>query len=236
MMTLDQALERIKKCLALSKSANEHEAATALRQATALMRRFNLEHSHVLASEASEAAVRSRAKSRPPQWEGFLVSAVAHQLQCAVVMESMRGHYFEWVFIGKDHKSEIAAYALEVLLRQVRTARAVFLKTRSTRRPAEKRRLGNHFCVGWVASVHEAIRSFSGKADEMEPEVEAYLASMDLKPSQEKPAEKRKSRKPKTKITTDEAIAFHMGAKAGEKVQLRHAVSGQADEQRLIEF
>lgn len=235
-MTLDQALARIKKCLALSKSANEHEAATALRQATALMRKFNLEQAHVLASEASEAAVRSRAKSRPAQWEGFLVSAVAHQFQCAVVMQSVRGFYFEWVFIGKDHKSEIAAYAFEVLMRQVRAARAAFLKELPNKRLGEKRRLGDHFCTGWVAAVHEAIRSFSGERDDMEPAVEAYLASMDLNRDEDKPSKKRKTRKPKTKITTDDAIAFHMGAKAGEKVQLRHAVSGQADEQCLLEL
>lgn len=33
------ALEKIKKCLALSKSANEHEATQALKQAQALMQR-----------------------------------------------------------------------------------------------------------------------------------------------------------------------------------------------------
>lgn len=231
-MTLDQALARIKKCLALSKSANEHEAATALRQATALMRKFNLEPAHVLASEASEAAVRSRAKSRPAQWEGFLVSAVAHQFQCAVVMQSVRGLYFEWVFVGKDHKSEIAAYAFEVLLRQVRAARTAFVRTLPMKRRGEKRRLGDHFCTGWVASVHESIRSFSGERDETVPEVEAYLASMDLN----QPSEKRNARTPKTKITKDDALAFHMGAKAGEQVQLRHAVNGQADEQGLLEI
>ena len=37
-MNRDDALKKIKKCLALSRSANEHEAAAALRQAQALMR------------------------------------------------------------------------------------------------------------------------------------------------------------------------------------------------------
>ena len=35
-MNRDDALKKIKKCLALSRSANEHEAAAALRQAQAL--------------------------------------------------------------------------------------------------------------------------------------------------------------------------------------------------------
>ena len=34
-MTKDQALQKIKKCLALGRSATEHEAAAAMRQARA---------------------------------------------------------------------------------------------------------------------------------------------------------------------------------------------------------
>ncbi|UCU92660.1 DUF2786 domain-containing protein [Hydrogenophaga taeniospiralis] len=41
-MTRDEALKKIKKCLALSRSANEHEAAAALRHAQKLMQAFSL--------------------------------------------------------------------------------------------------------------------------------------------------------------------------------------------------
>src|SRR5690348_8415840 len=38
-----RAMEKIRKCLALSKSANEHEAAAALRQAQKLMQMHDLD-------------------------------------------------------------------------------------------------------------------------------------------------------------------------------------------------
>lgn len=39
---LERAIRKIKHCLALAQSANENEAATALRQAQALMREYRL--------------------------------------------------------------------------------------------------------------------------------------------------------------------------------------------------
>ena len=41
-MDKNKAIEKIKKCLALGKSANEHEAAQALKQAQALMREYGI--------------------------------------------------------------------------------------------------------------------------------------------------------------------------------------------------
>jgi hypothetical protein len=38
----DAIIRKIEKCLALSKSSNEHEAAAALRQATKLMEAYNI--------------------------------------------------------------------------------------------------------------------------------------------------------------------------------------------------
>lgn len=42
-MSRDEAILKIKKCLALSKSSNENEAATALRMAQSLMKEFQID-------------------------------------------------------------------------------------------------------------------------------------------------------------------------------------------------
>ena len=42
-MSREEAILKIKKCLALAKSANENEAAIALRQAQSLMREFQID-------------------------------------------------------------------------------------------------------------------------------------------------------------------------------------------------
>ncbi len=63
-MDREAVLKKIKKCMALSGSANEHEAAAALRQARALMEKFNLSAETVLASTVGESRVKARYKCR----------------------------------------------------------------------------------------------------------------------------------------------------------------------------
>ncbi len=58
-MNRDDALKKIKKCLALSRSANEHEAAAALRQAQALMREHGLREKDVSLADVAEVKVKA---------------------------------------------------------------------------------------------------------------------------------------------------------------------------------
>ena len=53
-MDKNKALEKIKKCLALSRSANENEAAQALKHAQALMAQYGLNQADVDLSEIGE--------------------------------------------------------------------------------------------------------------------------------------------------------------------------------------
>jgi hypothetical protein len=53
----DRMIERVRKCLALSKSPNEHEAAAALRQAQKLMAAYNITESDVGLAEYIDAHV-----------------------------------------------------------------------------------------------------------------------------------------------------------------------------------
>ena len=51
---LERVIRKIKRCLALSKSSNENEAATAMRQAQALMREYRLTELDVRLSDVDE--------------------------------------------------------------------------------------------------------------------------------------------------------------------------------------
>ena len=66
------ALAKIKKCLALAKSANEHEAAQALKQAQALMREFEVTEQDVEWSQVNEAS--QPYNSRCVMWQVGLVN------------------------------------------------------------------------------------------------------------------------------------------------------------------
>ncbi len=229
-MNVDQALSRIKKCLALAKSANEHEAAAALRQATALMRKFNLEHASVLASQASEASAKSRTKSRPSQWERVLVAAISKQFSCGVIIQRTYGSSIEWVFVGTNHSAQIAAYAFSVLLRQVIQARAAFLsELPKAIGVGDKKRMGNRFCLGWVTSVYRLIQQYSGKEnEEQDPAVTAYIEQQKIQK-----ATPPRSR-PKAKLDKADAYAFSLGAMAGKGARLHRGVGANQEEQGLL--
>ena len=53
-MDKKKVLDKIKKCLALGQSANEHEAAQALKQAQALMEKYEVNAADIDLSQVSE--------------------------------------------------------------------------------------------------------------------------------------------------------------------------------------
>ena len=80
-MTRDQALSKIKKCLALAQSGNAHEAAAGMRQAQKLMAEHELGELDVTLSQVGEGKtdVRSSYKNL---WEVQLVNLVAESFGC----------------------------------------------------------------------------------------------------------------------------------------------------------
>jgi hypothetical protein len=78
-------MDKIRKCLALSQSANEHEAAAALRQAKKLMEAHNISAEDVKAAEVSEARVKAGACRNPVAWEGNLALTTGAVFNCTVI-------------------------------------------------------------------------------------------------------------------------------------------------------
>jgi hypothetical protein len=72
-MDKNKAIEKIKKCLALGKSANEHEAAQALKQAQALMREYGISDADVALSDIKKHACT--AKTANPT-DSFTLSSI----------------------------------------------------------------------------------------------------------------------------------------------------------------
>lgn len=79
------AISKIRKCLALSKSANEHEAATALKQAKALMNKYGVTDNDIQIAEIKEVHAKSSAKRRPTDYESGLAMAMGEAFGCEVI-------------------------------------------------------------------------------------------------------------------------------------------------------
>ena len=125
-------LAKIKKCLALAGSDNPNEAATALRQAHALMEKHGLGVHDVAMSDIGQAESPSQTMSRdaPADWEARLANQVAKAFGCKTLIKKRQMpskgtplNEGAFVFIGLKHQAEIAAYTASILIRKCRTGR-----------------------------------------------------------------------------------------------------------------
>lgn len=179
----DKIIDKIKKCLALSASSNEHEAAAALRQAKKLMEMHGVTDLDVQAAEAEERRAKAGAERHPANWETMLASKVGDAFGCRVIFSSggWRGGWppsstpGEWCYIGCGAAPEVAHYAFAVLLRQARRSRAEHIKTRLKRcKTATKTRRADLFSEGWVRGVVSTITAFAG-GEQQAAAIDAYV-------------------------------------------------------------
>lgn len=214
----EKALQKIKKCLRLAKSSNEHEAATALRQARLLMQSLNISDDEVAASEASESRCKAGASAKPVSWEAFLADLVADVLGCELVFMSQSpiDRVFDgakpgqWCFIGCDSAAEIATHAFTVLYRRLKVARADYiLKALSRCGPASKRRRADHFCMGWVYAVRSKVEALA-ITERQAAAIKAF----------------------KSKYSTTELEPIHRGGKAREDDLIKGARAGNQVDMR----
>ncbi|MDD3575723.1 MAG: DUF2786 domain-containing protein [Halothiobacillus sp.] len=214
-------LEKIRKCLALSKSSNEHEAAAALRQAQKLMAAYNVTEHDVLASEASESGTKASAGQRPSDWETNLVHKIAAAFGCDIIFSSY-GRKGEWRFVGVGSSPEIASYAFSVLLRQIKEARASYIKKQLRRcNTSTKIRRADLFCTGWVLSATSTIKDFAG-TEEQATAINAYLSTKYPALNEIKPTSRNQGRELKDHEIRD----YRQGLVSGRNSKIHHGVDG----------
>lgn len=221
-MTKDEAIEKIKKCLALSASSNEHEAEAGLRQAQALMQKFGVDEKDLLAAGVSESLAKAGTAQKPPNWEAHLASKIAEAFGCDVIFKpSFTAN--KWCFIGCGLSPEIAMYAFDVLFRQVKRQRAEHIKTKLKRcKTSTKTRRADLFCTGWVVSVTKTIREFAG-SEEQTMQIQAYLEKK-YATSIEK--FEPKNRNQKNNLSDREYSDYAAGLANGRQAELNHGVNG----------
>lgn len=227
-MTKNEAIEKIKKCLALSASSNEHEAEAALRQARALMEKYGVENADVLASQASEQHAKASAERKPAKWETFLANKVSDAFGCQLIFEIDFWRGSKWTFIGVGAAPEIASYAFEVLLRQCKRHRADHIKQKLKRcKTSTKTRRADLFCEGWVQVVAGKITSFAGTDDQANA-IEAYIG----KNYPSLGNLKSRDRNDKRGLREHELNDYHLGRQRGRDAELNRGVGGE-QQQRL---
>ncbi len=226
----EKIIDKIKKCLALSASSNEHEAEVALRQARKLMEMHGISDLDMQAAQASERRQRAGAQVTPSNWETQLAIRIADAFGCKVIFSPavflIRPHA-SWVFIGCGAAPEIGGYAFEVLHRQCKRAREQHIKARLKRcKPGTKTRRADLFCEGWVLAVAGKIEAFAGSPEQSDA-IDAYLATNYTALANLKSRDRNDGRTLRDHDHSD-LIA---GTRAGRDAELNRGVGGEQQRQ-----
>jgi len=224
-MTRDQALIKIKKCLALAKSQNPHEAAAAMRQAQKLMAEHNLDEQEVSLADIAESRVSAISPANN-RWEASLSHAIANAFACSIFSRvswdgsAKKRHY---VFIGVGAAAEVASYAYGVLSRQCAKARREHVgKQPKTCKPITKTARGDQFALGWAFGVRQMLDKFANSERNQEL-LESYMA---MKHADLKTVE-AKDKSAGRNVRDDD---IHKGILSGRNAQLQRAVNGSVQQ------
>lgn len=225
-MNRDDALKKIKKCLALGESSNPHEAAAAMRQAQKLMAEHKVTEADVGLADVTEVKVMTRLKT-VTKWEAALARIIADAFGCDYF--GFKSRYLtrglsvatkrEFVFVGVGAASQIAAFAYDVLSRQCgRDRQAHIQRQPKSCKPITKTARGDEFALGWVYGVCDLVDRFSG-AEANQALIEQYIASK----HPDMGAAKINNRAVGRNVRFDDLEAGH---NAGKKAQLNRGIGG----------
>lgn len=227
-MTRNEAIEKIRKCLALAQSDNPGEREAALRQANKLMAQHAVEMADVHAA-AVECERIGTGVVQVPAWMHRLAGACARAFDCDLLVRQVPrglgvlGLKSDFDFIGIGPAAGIASYAYEVLLAQLERERTAHVAGLSRRcKMATKRRRGDEFAHGFVDGVRAIVNQFAGRTPEADRAIEAYTRQH-YHSVQTKPVSRGRQ-------LARDAGSRSDGHAAGSAAQLHHGVG--ADQRR----
>lgn len=237
-MNKKTVIEKIQKCLALSKSANQHEAAAALRQAMAFMEKYNIDADDPDLLGITEVNILGSGSLKPTVFEAVLANSIAKLMGCKAILRSEMKVNIDmrwkrqgtWVFIGFDPAPEIASYAFDVLFRQLKKARTMFISQalKRVQIKANKIKRADLFCEGWVIEATKQVSDLNPNKEKME-QIEAYINQKHQTTKGNVNDRNKKTNSNTERYQND----LHAGRQAGKNAKLNHAVNKGQDFERL---
>jgi hypothetical protein len=223
-----KAIDKIKKCLALASSDNPHESAAAMRQAKALMEKFNISAADVSAADIGESKTKSTtmARDKPAQWEANLAAMIGSAFGCKLLISRLCSEIGrplntgEYVYIGLKHQAEVASYTATILIRNCKKARSAFIEQLPTQLSKPKKtKAGDAFAVGWTTEIRKKVSEFANPKS-VEDAIEKHL-NKSVTSSEDAPTRKSISNRP----STLEILAATKGSKEAQNEQLHRPMS-----------
>lgn len=224
-MDRKSVMGKIRKCLALSESSNENEAAAALQHAYKLMEKYGISLNDIELSQIEEIMSASFKVQKPPVYYCHLAKGIADIFGCETILVR------KWassriVFIGLGFNAEVASYAFDVLRKQLDKGRKNYIESLSKRmKKASKTARANAWADGWFISVWQKV---SALAPHKKPEdlIKTYM--------DQNMGELGVYKAKESKLARSDMESFLGGVKAGAEVEINPAV-GQREKAKMIE-
>lgn len=163
---LERRKEKLLKCLALSKSAEPHEAAAAMRQAQKLMAELNLSEADLLAEGISSAEVKTREGFGSCRLMDVLTTVMQEAFAVEVVYSRNPGSAarLNVSYIGPKQRVQMAEYCHRVVWRALMTAWDQFLEDNPEYKGVGGQR--QSFCEAWLWAVKAKVSALVITEDE----------------------------------------------------------------------
>ncbi|WP_163380413.1 DUF2786 domain-containing protein [Enterobacter hormaechei] len=228
-------LDKIKKLLRLAKgTSSPEEAANAMAKAQAYMREYGLSETDVeftAIKEADSAGAPSDAQSAPLYMHALCnLICKAFGVECYVSGKYRPSRTLKRFirFYGPGERAEIAAYAFDVLSRQMMLSRKTY-QTKNCKRckPATRTARGDQFCEGWVSGAARVVEPFT-----LTPDEKGLIERYAVKLRESRGLKDGQVREAKTCRGSDDA-AF-AGFSEGINARLHHGVGGDSSEPLAI--
>ena len=165
-MDRNKALDRIRKCLELSRSHEPHEAAAAIRQAQKLMEAHNITEKELGLITYSKVEVQvpiQYTKTGAPLHLTYLMQVVMQGLGVRALLgaeKRVSDYSFVTTYYGVDSRCQMAKYVHELLFR---TAHRAWNEVRVPTRGAR-----TSFLVGWYMAVSKQVPSMALSDEDIE--------------------------------------------------------------------
>lgn len=231
----EKYLKKLKKLLALARNnSSPEEAALAMSRAQELMTRHKFSADDAELTDISEAST-DKAPShaeKMPEYMAMLANMISRVFGVKFYSSFGRESYFgparrTLTFYGPNERPQVAAYAFEVLGKQLMKARRTFIATlRKNIKPANKTARADTYCSAWVHGAYQVVTDMAVTESE-ETLMESYrsrkLSSGMSQGKVRSPA--------KTRGTDFAAVAGYLD---GSNARLHHGVNGAASAARQI--
>ncbi|RLM23630.1 hypothetical protein BIY29_10025 [Brenneria alni] len=222
----EKYLQRIKKLLNLARrTTNAGEAANAMRQAQALMHQHGVTATDVDLMEINEASSKSAPSqaNTPPKYMLNLAELIRRVfgVNCYISFapDSISTKRIV-VFFGPNERPQVAAYAFDVLSRQLMKARREFIANmRKNIKTTTKTARADNFCEGWAQGVYQVIQDFVASDAE-----KTLMAAYDKRLKDRLELETTRGRSANKARGTDESRV--VGFIAGKNANIHHGVNG----------